>query len=103
MDGSDDHEAAFGRPVDGIAVLLLDGADVLEVSYASALDFLGAEEGDGGFGWHGCGGDDLGGGDKAKAIAFGFPCEVDDRVFDGVDDFDGYAFLLDTENLEVRG
>ncbi len=103
MDGGDDYEAAFGRPVDGVAVLFLDGADVLEVADAGALDFLGAEEGDGCFGGHGCSGDDLGGGDEAKAITFGFPCEVDDSVFYRVDDLDRYAFLLNTEDLEVRG
>jgi hypothetical protein len=43
-DGGDDDEPALGRPVDAVAVLLIDGADELEVALAAALQFLGAEK-----------------------------------------------------------
>ena len=102
VDGGDDDEAALGRPVDGVAVLLLDGADVLEVADAGALDLLRAEEGDGRLGRHGGRHDDLGRGDKDEAVALGLPGEVDDSVLDRVDHLDRHALLPHAEDFQVR-
>ena len=100
--GGHNDEAAFGRPVYGVAVLLLDGADVFEIADAGALDLLRAEEGDGGLGRYGCGHDDLSRGDEDEAVALGLPGEVDDGVLDRVDDLDGNALFAHAEDFEVR-
>ncbi len=102
VDGGYDDEATLRRPVDGIAVLLLDGTDVFEVADARAFDLFGAEEGDGGFRGDGSGHDDFGGGDEDEAVAFGFPGEVDNGVLDRVDNFDRDALFADAEDLEIR-
>lgn len=44
MNGGNDDEATLGRPVDGIAVLLVICSDVLEVAHTSTLDLLWAVE-----------------------------------------------------------
>ena len=82
VDSSYDDEASSGRPVDGVAVLLLDRLDVLEVSDASAFDLFRAEERDCSFRWDGCCHDHFCGGDENEAVAFGLPLEVDNGVFD---------------------
>lgn len=45
MDRGHHHEAAFRGPVDGVAVLLVNGADMLEVAHSGAFDLLRTEEG----------------------------------------------------------
>ncbi len=77
-----DDEASFGRPVDGVAVFLLDRLDVLEVSNTSTFDLFGAEERDCSFRWDGCCHDHFCGGDENEAVAFGLPGKVDNGVFD---------------------
>ena len=96
-----DDEAAFGGPVDSIAILLLDGADGFEVAHAGALDLLRAEEGYRRLGGHGGGHDDLGRGDEHEAVPLGLPGEVDDGVLDRIDDLDGHALFPDAEDFEV--
>lgn len=39
-----DDKATLGRPVDGVAVLLVDGTDVTEVANGTSLALLGSEE-----------------------------------------------------------
>lgn len=39
-----DNEATFGGPIDGIAVLFFNSADVLEVAHSSAFDFFRTKE-----------------------------------------------------------
>ena len=101
MNSGHDDETPFWRPVDGVAVLLLNGANVLEVAHAGAFDLFGAEEGYGGLGRHGGGHDDLGRGDEDEAVALWLPGEIDDGVFDRVDDFDRDALFAHAEDFEV--
>ena len=103
MNGRHDHEASFRRPVDSITVFLLNGSDELEIANTRSLDFLRTEEGYRGLRRHSCCGDDFGSGDQDESVAFRLPSKIDDCVFDRVDDLYGYAFLLDSENLEIRG
>lgn len=102
VDRGHDDEAALWRPVDGVAVFLLDGADVFEVADAGAFYLFGAEEGDGRLGRDGGRHDDFGGGDEDEAVALWLPGEVDDGVFDRVDDLDRHALFPHAEDFEVR-
>lgn len=82
MQCRNDDEAALWRPVDGIAVLFVNGADMLEVADYAALGFLGAEEGDSRLRGNGGRSGDFACGDQDEAVSFRFPGEVDDGVFD---------------------
>lgn len=101
MNGGNNDKATFRGPIDGIAVLLVNGADVLVVAHSGAFDLLGAEEGYGRFGWDGSGSDHFGGRDEHESVAFRFPGEVNDGIFDRVDDFDGDAFLSHSKDFEI--
>lgn len=102
-DGSDHYESSLGRPVDGVAVLLVQRAQVLEVACELTLGLLRAEESDGSLGSNGGRTRGLGGGDDGKSISLGLPGKVNDCVLDGVNDFHGNTLLLDAENLQRRG
>lgn len=101
--GGNDHEATLRRPVDGVAVLLLESAEVLEVSNSVALGLLGAEESNRRLGGNGGSTDRLGGGDDNEPVALGLPGKVYYGILDGVDNLHGDTLLLDTENLESGG
>lgn len=101
--GSDNHETAIGRPVDGVVVLLVDGADQLEVANTVALDLLRAEEADGGLGRNSRSRRNLASGDEDETVTLGFPREVDDCVLDAINDLNRYTLLADAEDLKVGG
>ena len=44
LEGSNNDKTTLGRPVDGVAVLLVDGADVTEVTWSTALELLWGKE-----------------------------------------------------------
>lgn len=99
-----DDKSSLGRPVDGIAVFPIYRADMFEVSDRCPFGFLGTEEGHGSFGWYSRGDKRcFGGGDKDKPIAFRFPREVDDGIFDRIDDLDWDTLFPNAEDLEVGG
>lgn len=101
MNRGHDDKATFGGPINGVAVFLINGADVLEVAHSRAFDLLGTEERYGRFGRDGRGSDHFGGSDEHEPVAFGFPGEVDDGVFDRVDDFDRDAFFSHSKDFEI--
>lgn len=99
-----DDESAFRRPVDGIAVFPIYRADVFEVSDRGPFGLFGTEEGHGSFWWYSSGDQRcFGGGYKDESIAFRFPREVDDRIFDGIDYLDWNTLFSNAEDLEVGG
>lgn len=102
VNGSDDDETSLGRPVNGVAGLLLNGADNLEVAGRDTLLF-GGEERDGGLGENGGAAGGLAGGDGDETSSVGLPSKVDDGILETVDDFDGDTLLAHTENLQVGG
>lgn len=89
--------------MNSVVVLLVHGADKLEVTDLVALCLLRAEEGDGGLRRHGGTDRYLTGSDENETVTLGFPSEVDDSVLDGVDDLNGHTLFSDTEDLEVGG
>jgi len=89
--------------VDGVVVLLVNGANQLEVTNAVALDLLGTEEADGSLGWLSGTLGNLASGDQNETVALGFPSEVDNCVFDAVDDLNGHTLLTNAEDFEVGG
>lgn len=101
--GGDNHETAVRRPVDGVVVLLVDGADQLEVTNTVALDLLGAEEADGSLGRDSRSRRNLASGNEDETVALGFPREVDDCVLDAINDLNWHALLTNAEDLEVGG
>lgn len=100
-DSSNNDETSLWRPVDGVVVLLVDGADELEVANGSLLD-LWAVERDGGLWW----GTDLDtswwllGGDEDEAVALWFPSKVDDGVLE-LEKLNWDLLLGDSEEFEV--
>ena len=102
VDRRHDDETPLWRPVNRVAVLLLNGAYMFEVADAGALYLFGAEEGYGRLWRHGGRHDDFGGGDEDEAVALWLPGEVDDGVFDRVDDLDRHALFPHAEDFEVR-
>ena len=103
LERSDNNETTPGGPVDGVAVLLVDCADVAEVTGGTALELLRGEEGNGRLGGDGSLDDNLAGCDEHEAVALGLPGKVDDGILDRVDDFDGDTLLANTEDLKVGG
>jgi hypothetical protein len=103
LQSSDNNETTPGGPVDGVAVLLVDCADVTEVTGGTTLELLRGEEGNSGLGGNGGLDDNLAGCDEHEAVALGFPGKVDNGILDGVDDLDGDTLLTNTEDLEVGG
>jgi hypothetical protein len=99
----DNDESSSRRPVDGIAVLLVVRADVLEVADASALNLLRAVERHGRLWRDGRGGNGFRGSDDDEAVSLGLPREVDNGVLDSLDDLDRNALLLDAEDLQGGG
>jgi hypothetical protein len=89
--------------VNGVVVLLVDGADKLEVTNLVALCLFRAEEGDGSLGGHGGTNRHLTCGDENETVTLGLPGEVDDGILDGVNDLDGHTLFSDAEDLEVGG
>lgn len=87
--------------MDGVVVLLVDGADQLEVTNLIALDLLGAEEGNRCLGRDGGTDGHLAGGDEDKTVTLGLPGKVDNSVLDGINNLDGHTLLLDAEDFEV--
>lgn len=103
VNGGNDHKTASGRPVDGIAVLLVKCAEMLEVAGVGSLGLLWAKEGHGCLGGH-CGGSNrLCGADDGETVTLGLPCKVDDCILDSVNNLYGDTLLLDAENLESSG
>ena len=100
---SDNHESTLRRPVDGVAVLLVECADVLEVANRVALLLLRAEEGDGCLWWHSSTRHNLASRDDDETVALWLPCEIDDGVLERVHDLDWDVLLVDTEDFQVRG
>jgi hypothetical protein len=103
LQSSDNNETTPGGPVDGVAVLLVDCADVTEVTGGTALELLRGEEGNSGLGGNGSLDDNLAGCDEHEAVALGFPGKVDNGILDGVDNLDGDALLTNAEDLQVGG
>ena len=102
MDRRHNDETPLRRPVNRVTVLLLDGAYVFKVADAGTFYLFGAEEGYGGLGRHGGRHDDFGGGDEDEAVTLWLPGEVDDGVFDRVDDLDRHALFPHAEDFKVR-
>ena len=96
------NETTPGRPVDGIAVLLIQRAEVLEVADHRAFGLFRAEESSRGLGGNSRGSDRLRGGDDSEAIALRLPSKVDDGILDCVNNLDRNTLLLDTEDLQSR-
>lgn len=103
LESSNNNESTLGRPVNSIAVLLVDSADVTEVTRRTTLELLGSEERDGSLGTNGSVWNDFASGDEHKAVALWFPGKVDDCFFDGINNLDRDALLANTEDLEVGG
>jgi hypothetical protein len=89
--------------VNGVVVLLVNGANQLEVTNAVTLDLLGTEEADGSLGWLSRALRDFACGDENETVALGLPSEVDNCVFDTVDDLNGDTLLANAEDFEVGG
>lgn len=102
-DGSNHYESSLRRPVDGVAVLLVQRAQVLEVAGELTLGLLGAEESDGSLRGNGSRARGFGGGNNGKSISLRLPGKVNDCVLDGINDFHGNTLLLDAEDLQRRG
>ena len=96
------HESALRRPVNGIAVLLVERADVLEVAGRITLRLLWAEEGDGRLWWYSSTRHDFTSCDDDESIALWLPCEVNDGVLERIDDLDWNVLLGDAEDFQVR-
>jgi hypothetical protein len=80
LESSNHDEASLGRPVNGIGVLLVHGANVTEISGRAALELLGSEERHCSLGAHGGALYGFASGDEDKAVALGLPGKVDDGV-----------------------
>lgn len=102
VNGSNDNEATLRRPVDRVAVLLLDGADKLEVTDCSALLLRGKER-HGGLGCDSSTSDSLAGCDENEPIAIGLPSEIDHSILKTVNNLNRNTLLAYPENLEVGG
>lgn len=76
---------------------------MFEIADGVTLLLLRAEEGDSGFRRYGGRHHSLGGSNENKSIAFWFPSEIDDGVFNRIDDFNGHTFFFHAENLQIRG
>jgi hypothetical protein len=103
LESSNHDEASLGRPVNGIGVLLVHGANVSEIARRTALELFGSEERHCSLGAHGGALNGFASGDEDEAVALGLPGKVDDGVLDGIDDFDGHALFADTEDFEIGG
>lgn len=99
--GSYNNESSLRRPVDSIVVLLVDGADELEVT-ERALGLLWTIEGNGGLWW----GTDLDtwgwllAGDEDEAVTLWLPSKVNNGVLQ-LEELDWDLLLGDPEELEV--
>lgn len=103
VDGGHNDESALWRPVDGVAVLLLERPEVLEVTNSVPFGLFGAEEGNRRLGGNSGGANGLSRRDGDESVTLGLPRKVDDCVLDGVDNLDGDTLLLDAENLQSGG
>jgi hypothetical protein len=89
--------------VNGVVVLLVGGADQLEVTNLVALCLFRAEERDGSLGGYGGTNRYLTSGDENETVTLGLPGEVDDSVLDGVNNLDRHTLFSNAEDLEVGG
>lgn len=100
--GSNDHETALGRPVDGVAVLAVRRAHQLEAAQDVAL-LLGGKERHGSLGGHRSTAGSLTSGDDDETVSIGFPGKVNHGVLETVDNLDGHPLLAHPEDFEVGG
>jgi len=89
--------------VDGVVVLLIGGADQLEVTNLVALCLFRAEERNRSLRGHGGTNGDLARSNENETVTLRLPGEVDDGVLDGVNNLDGHTLLSNAEDFEVGG
>ena len=83
VNGSDDDETSLWRPVDGVGVLFVVCANVLEVTNgSSSLGLLWAVERDRGLWRNGGSNNWLGGGDGDETVSLWLPSKVDDGILE---------------------
>lgn len=96
------NEATLGRPVDGVARLLLNGAHKLEVTGRNTL-LLGSEEGNSRLRGSASTAGSLTVRDENETSSIRLPGEVDHGILETVNNLDRNTLLANAENLQVGG